>query len=153
MKKKVTAWMLCLAMLFGIMPGIAIAEDEIHISTVEQLSAINTDSTSLAGNYVLDNNIDLTGYSWTAIGPSNSASFTGTFDGNGYSITGLEGAQGVFSIVNGGTVKNLRVEGNISGRDGIGLIAGVLQGAGRILNCYAEGSVSGGNYVGGLVQE
>ena len=47
---------------------------------------------NLDGDYVLDGDIDLTDYlgggSWTPIGTEN-VPFTGTFDGNGHSITGL----------------------------------------------------------------
>ncbi len=149
MKKKMTALMLCTAMFAGLTPGIA-ADEVTHISSVEQLAGISADGASLDGSYILDNNIDLTGYSWTAIGTS-SLPFTGEFDGNGYSVTGLSGTQGMFAVVNGGTVKNLKVEGNVSGRDSIALVAGSLLGAGQVLNCYASGSVSGRNYVGGLV--
>lgn len=65
-----------------------------HIQTPAQLQAMNDD---LSGNYILDNNIDLTGVDWEPIGwgavsenssePSNP--FIGTFDGQGYTISNL----------------------------------------------------------------
>ncbi|HCO96839.1 MAG TPA: hypothetical protein DIU00_23350, partial [Phycisphaerales bacterium] len=39
----------------------------IEISTADQLQAIGADETSLAGEYILVNDIDLAGYPWKAI--------------------------------------------------------------------------------------
>lgn len=40
-------------------------------------------------NITLTNNIDLTGIDWTPIGKDDNKAYTGTFDGNGKTITGL----------------------------------------------------------------
>jgi len=56
----------------------------IEISTPEQLQAIGADETSLAGEYILVNDIDLTGVEWTSI-----VGFVGTFDGNGHVVKGI----------------------------------------------------------------
>jgi hypothetical protein len=56
----------------------------IEISTADQLQAIGADETSLAGEYVLVNDIDLAGYPWKAI-----FGFVGTFDGNGHVVKGI----------------------------------------------------------------
>lgn len=113
-------------------------------------------------NAELANDIDLSGTKWTAISfPSSigvSAAFAGTFDGKGHLVSGLNisttaSNQGLFGIVNGGTVKNLRVEGNItSSGNNIGGIVGRLQ-QGTIENCSFSGSVSttkSGGYAGGI---
>ena len=113
-------------------------------------------------NAELANDIDLSGTSWTAISyPSSigvSAAFAGTFDGKGHLVSGLNisttaSNQGLFGIVNGGTVKNLRVEENItSSGNNIGGIVGRLQ-QGTIENCSFSGSVSttkSGGYAGGI---
>ena len=62
--------------------------------------------------------------------------FTGTFDGDGYTISGL--THPLFNTVNGGTVKNVTLKGvafsNISD-DYVGAIAGIAKGYTRIYNC------------------
>ena len=60
------------------------------VSTVEELIAIGTDEGTLSGNYALVNNIDLSSIeAWTAIGYKEALKFTGTFDGNGYTISNM----------------------------------------------------------------
>ena len=86
-----------------------------EISSAESLRQIDS---NLAGSYILTRDIDLSGTDWTPIGAS--APFTGTFDGNGHTITGLHGAgangkNGLFGT-NNGTIKNLTVSnGSLSG--------------------------------------
>ena len=72
----------------------------------------------LSANYVLYDNLDLTDdvyHNKINIG-SSSRHFTGTFDGQGHSITGLSGdAQtavnnGLFGVMEGATVKNLVIK-------------------------------------------
>ena len=62
--------------------------------------------------------------------------FSGTFDGGGYTISGL--THPLFDTVNGGVVKNVTLKGvafsNISD-DYVGAIAGVAKGYSRIYNC------------------
>lgn len=55
------------------------------ISTEAQLKAI---ADNLKGNYVLENDITLSGDEWTPIGTQKSP-FTGTLDGQGHTIIGL----------------------------------------------------------------
>ena len=105
----------------------------------------------------LDNDIDLTG-EWTPIG-TESQPYTGTFDGNDCTITGLKitGSNryaGLFGQINpGGTVKNVVLTGvNITSGTFVGGVAGWSFG-GKIENCSVSGSVSGssGSDVGGVV--
>ena len=93
---------------------------------------------------------------WTPIGTEN-VPFTGTFDGNGHSITGLyinasdSNYQGLFGYVGpDGTVKNLTVSGSVSGSSYIGGVVGRNNG-GTIENCHNTVAVSGSGYVGGVV--
>ena len=55
----------------------------------EQLSLIGTDSYPLTDNYILADDLDLAGGELPLIGDESSA-FTGTFDGNGRSITNFQ---------------------------------------------------------------
>ena len=61
--------------------------------------------------------------------------FSGTFDGGGYTISGL--THPLFNTVNGGVVKNVTLK-NVaisSSEDYVGAIAGIAQGYSRIYNC------------------
>ena len=66
---------------------------------------------------VLKSDIALTSAWTTPIGTSVAA-YTGTFDGQGYSISGLEGTStgrfGLFGYVKGATVQNFRISGSIT---------------------------------------
>ena len=101
------------------------------------------------------NDINLNGSEtnqWTPIG---SDSFADTFDGGGHTISGLyinstDDYQGLFGAVDtSGTVKNLGVDGTVSGNEFVGGVVGC--NGGRVTNCYNTGNVSGSNYVGGVV--
>ncbi len=93
--------------------------DTIQISSVEELAKIGVDSEyTLYDNYILTQSIDLNNESWAPIG-SGTNYFRGTFDGNGYSITGLsvagsEQGQGLFGSCYNATIKNLKVGGSVS---------------------------------------
>ena len=89
-------------------------------------------SNALQQNYVLDvDTIDMSKYVSTGI-----PFFQGVFDGNGATITGLNGIQGLFRDVYG-VVKNVNIDGaNIAAEsDAIGGIAGYLGDGGLIENC------------------
>lgn len=122
----------------------------IEISTAYELSNIGIDPAKpLSGNYILTADIDLSAYdSWTPIGYSagtnaanNAANavFTGTFDGNGHTISNmncsLEGSQyihaGLFGVLKEATVKNLCLKNCTSEAYGSGktVTAGILAGA------------------------
>lgn len=103
---------------------------------------------------------DITLKSWTPFAPENGDirnAFGGTFDGNGHTISGLNGSNGLFGFVNGATIKNLKVEGTISGTSAnVGGIVGKTQGKVTITNCSFTGSVSAtksgsSNAAGGIV--
>jgi len=97
----------------------------------------------------------MSGVTWTPIGTS-SAPFTGTFDGNGMTISNLtinnpsSDYQGLFGMISTtATVKNVGVTGNITGKNYVGGVVGYNRGT--VENCYSACDVSGNQYVGGLV--
>ena len=131
-----------------------------QITTCTELQNIRDD---LGGEYYLGNDIDCTGTSgWNGgagfvpIG-NGSNNFTGTFDGQGYKITGLyinrssSDFVGLFGLTNSGSeIKNVGLEEvNVNGSCAGGLVGGT--DGGTIANCYSSGSVRGDRYVGGLV--
>lgn len=92
---------------------------------------------------------------WTPIG-SSSRQYTGTFDGNGFEISGLyinsdSDYQGLFGYIGeGGKVENLDIVNSfIKGSRYVGGVAG-SNNDGTIKNCYNTGAVTGGDYVGGV---
>ena len=111
----------------------------------------------LSINCTLIADIDLTGKEWTPIG-TESQPYTGTFDGNNYTITGLTVNQtrnyvGLIGCIGSdGTVKNVKLENvNITG-DGyfVGGVAGTNYGT--IENCSVDGTLTNNrHYLGGVV--
>ena len=105
-----------------------------------------------AYNAVLTKDIDLGDEEWTPIGRS---AFNGTFDGQGYTIKGLyinssDSNQALFGYVNGGTVRDLIVEGSVTGGNNTAGIAGSF-GNGTIERCINKVEVNGATNVGGIV--
>ena len=134
-------------------------------------------------NVSLEQNIDLGNAAWVPIGtdirPGMPAkTFYGTFDGNGHTINSINIVDkekttppgvdpgpddyrsssdvGLFACLgSGGTVKNLKVTGSVSGGErgiNVGGIVGANNG-GTVTNCTFSGSVNGGSAinVGGIV--
>ena len=116
---------------------------------------------------VLTAAIDLNNEPWTPIGnytEVNKIYYEGTFDGGGYTISGLNvtgkfRCASLFGAVKGGTIKNLTVAGNVShnysstGLDcHVGGIVGSALDAATIENCSNNCSVTGGSgdVIGGI---
>ncbi len=103
---------------------------------------------TLNGEYILLNDIDLNGIEWTPIG-NESATFRGSFDGNGriisnFIITKTQAYAGVFGY-NSGTIENLGVTDftvNISYSPYISVGGLVGYNTGTIHNCYTTGNVT-----------
>lgn len=140
---------------------------EFKISSADSLAALSGAVKADDGNgtynlkgitFHLANDIELTG-TWTPVSnvtyPGDA--FAGTFDGNGHTISGLNGPNGLFVFVSGATIKDLKVIGTISGTSAyVGGIVGKTQTGTKIENCAFEGSVSSSNTgnsagVGGIV--
>jgi hypothetical protein len=130
--------------------------------TQANIAAFNSYANTVAGrarHYKLAGNVTLTGSNnWTVIGPNTSTAFTGSFDGQGYTIKNLKisnttsNYQGVFGVTGSGTVvKNLGlVDADITGNTYVGGVAGMNYGT--IQNCSITGTVKGTeSEVGGLV--
>ena len=115
-----------------------------------------TDATQLAamtsGDYVLGADITIDASSWTPI-----SNFTGTFDGDGKTITwsGTTSSQNNFSIfgTSSGTIQNLSVKGSLvaSGLSNVGGI--VAYNTGTVSHCNNFGNITGYARVGGIVGE
>ena len=103
---------------------------------------------------------DITVSDWTPIGQKGGTKFNGNFDGNGKTVTingiannldtAFEGCVGFFGAVENATVKNLTVEGNVSGKNAAGIVARVFSGA-TIENCVNKANVTATSKAGGIV--
>ena len=91
------------------------------------VSNINSGA-SASASYKLESDVSASGID------AITTEFTGTFDGNGFTISGL--SHPLFNTVNGGVVKNVMLKNvSISGSGNVGAIAGVAEGYSRIYNC------------------
>ena len=104
--------------------------------------------------------MDLAGNPWTPIGTKTSM-FSGSFDGNGKTISNLkivEGSYvGLFGYVGDATIKGITLENaQVSGAERVGSLIGRISGNASVSYCMADGSsnVEGsGSNTGGLVAE
>lgn len=137
---------------YVVLPGSGTEQDPFVISTVEQLKALQEKVNGGDGcegeYYVLGGNIDLFGEtSWTPIGNGRrdgsgytGDAFRGVFDGKNYTITGLtirqtlsddavDDAVGLFGVLDGGTVKDVKfgkVTMEVSGGECVGGAVGLM---------------------------
>jgi hypothetical protein len=122
------------------------------------LTQLSNAANNISASYALGTNIDASSIAqWTPIG-SNATPFSGTFNGNGYTvsnITNTTGASyvGLFGDITG-TVLNLNVTNvTITGIGcPVGTLSGSVEAGGIIQTCSGTGSISGnGCHMGGLV--
>ena len=117
---------------------------------------------------VLTANIDLKNEEWTPIGIGNGTEnngatidfpYSGTFDGNGHTISGLNVNYGnknggLFCYVMNATIKNLTAAGSVTYSSGDGVAYGGIVGcadSSTIENCTNRCTVTGNWYAGGIV--
>ena len=126
---------------------------------LKNIAKLVNEEWKLGINITLTDNIDLTDIDWTPIGKDDNKAYTGTFDGNGKTITGLTVTgsykyAGLFGDIDeNGTVKNVVLEDvQITSDNSSGYAGGVAGDSwGTIENCSVSGSVSGTTFAGGVV--
>lgn len=144
--------------------------DPYQISTAEGLkwfrdkvnSAKTKEETKICA--VLTEDIDLNNEPWTPIGIGEDTRkedlpYSGTFDGNGHTISGLnvnygDKNGGLFCYVKSATIKNLTVAGSVTYSSGDGIAYGGIVGyadSSTIENCTNRCTVTGRWYAGGIV--
>ena len=93
----------------------------------------------------------------TMVGTSESNPFSGTFFGNGHTITAnisdtSNDGTALFRHINGATIQNLKVAGTITGGIHAAAIVGIARGTGNVIeDCVATANVSGGTHIGGIL--
>lgn len=107
-----------------------------QIKTAADLQNINNDVTA---HYKLMANIDLSGIEFTPIGNADTGAFSGTFDGNGYTISNLTVDTGKYAGLfgyNEGEIKDVVLKNvEISGNRYVGGIVGYNSADGTINDC------------------
>lgn len=123
--------------------GTALALAEGTVSSAKEFAEMDA-----SGSYTLTKDIIVT--------EPYASDFSGTFDGNGHTvtlnITASTANVGLFSKLAGGAVvKNVKVDGTVSGTEGVAGIAAQANGA-TISGCINCAIISAtGRYVGGIV--
>ena len=134
-----------------------------ELNSVQRVAQNMTDRDALSYNYALKNDIDASGLvdaagesTYNTIGSGDTA-FKGTFDGNGYTIVGLQANGGLFGkLGNDAVVKNLNIASSVfTGKetgDSVGAVAAENNG-GQIsgISGYGNTVKGSGGYIGGLV--
>lgn len=153
MKKRVISLLLALVLALGLLPATAWAAEAKKISTPEQFAEMDAN-----GNYILTEDI--------TVSTPYAKEFSGTFDGDGYTITlaiSSNGANyvGLFKKLAGGaTIKNVITTGFVTvdttakNKDHVGGIAGSVNtysGNIAIEKCQNKASITGGQSVGGIL--
>ena len=165
MKKRFLALLLVLTMVFSLMPaalaadtlsGSGTEDDPYLLATAADLKAFRDMANAEASSKLcatLTADIDLGGEAWTPFEPSSgyvSEAYAGTFDGANHTIKGLSvnltsnAGAGLFGTVCGATIKNLKVEGNVSASSSVfvGGIVGRTQTSATIDSCSFAGTVT-----------
>ena len=168
--RKAAATVVLAAMLLNLLTAAAVhaendtydpAADKIRITTVgdwQQLALdCKLDSFSAGKTVVLVNDLDLSRVDNPVI-----PAFSGTFEGNGHSLTGVRlkpksGMRGLFrTILPGAEVKNLTVEGEVLSekdkpQDRLGILCG--KNNGTVIDVTVRGKVQGQSRLGGIAGE
>ena len=139
------------------------------ISNAEELNSLQRvaenlkDRNALSYNFVLKNDIDASGLvdaagksTYNTIGGGTTA-FTGTFDGDGHTIVGLQAKGGIFGqLGSGAVVKNINIASSVFTGNNIGDSVGAVaaeNNGGSIsgISGYGNTIKGSGGYIGGLV--
>lgn len=132
----------------GAAPMLAAAGAVQNIGTAEEFAAMEP-----SGNYQLTADITV-----TAPYANEFTDFSGTFDGNGHTvmlaISGDSDYQALFAkLAAGAVVKNVTVEGKVTGKKCVAGIAGYATDNVKIENCKNTASITGTKNVGGILGE
>ena len=117
---------------------------------------VNSGKATEGAIFYLASDINLADYEWTPIASKSACAFSGVFDGCGYAVLNLENSDAssdyaLFGFVSGSSaeIKNLGVEGQISGKGSCAGIVANLEGA-KVANCWNAVDVNGTFTVGGI---
>ncbi len=136
--------------------------DPYLISSLENLEWIDADSLRWDSHYLQTADIDASGTMLLNSGAgltgfgTETTPFTGTFDGDGYTIDSLcydhpsSFGTGLFAHTYNAVLKNINISNaDVTGNYSSGILAGYSEGT-AISNCHISGTIYGENYVAGI---
>ena len=143
------------------MSGSGTASDPYKIYYPDQLHQVRNYLNQSGVVFKLMNDIDITewntannpGQGWEPIGVESSP-FKGVFDGNNKTISGFSITRsttnyvGFFGCISGATIKNLTIEGPVTGKNYVGAFVGKGVGNNTLTGLTHNGDVSGAGFVG-----
>lgn len=180
MQKKILVTLLALCMLLAVLPFALTAgaatetgttvRDCVHeladgkcsvcgataISTPDELANLMADADGVSGDYYLVADIDMSKLSEGKT-QASITSFSGVFDGNEKTISGLNTTYGLFAVATDAWIYDLTVAGTVGSDDATGV--GGIVGNGTVTanqtlhieNCTNKCTITGKTYVGGIV--
>lgn len=151
------AILLIFALLLSLAAPVGAAGSRITIRTPEDLVELSRrcslDSWSRGKTVVLSADLDLSDVEFSSI-----LTFGGTFDGQGYTISGLTitgsgNVRGLFRYLqSGGVVQNVSLEVTIEPTDLQDSLGGLVgNNRGSVRNCTVTGSIQGETNIGGII--
>ena len=133
--------------------------EQVNSGNASVNAVLTTDIVVNEGNLATyDGTSPNTWMTWTPIGNAISRRvYSGTFDGQGHTISGLyvnsnDNYIGLFGVVmSGSNIKNIGVINSyFKGNDFVGGIAGAVNESSFVQNCYSINTISGNDYIGGI---
>jgi len=115
-----------------------------HVSSA-QINACTT--------ITLKNNITLTS-NWTSVGQIAISYFTGTIEGNNFTISGLIASRGLIAAADTATIRNLKIRSCTINNSSSNIVGGLVSYATdrtQITNSSTDCAVTGSSQAGGLV--
>lgn len=113
---------------------------------------------------ILGKDLNLSAHYWIPIGIGNGSEFSGSFNGNGHTISGIYTTgvnqlyRGLFGVIDGGSASNLKIANSTIYNPGTqgnyyaGSIAALITNNATISNCFVDKTVTvRGGTVGGIV--
>lgn len=159
MKNKLLTLLIGLSMIFSLIPPVMADENVITISTAEEFAEFAQKCTYDA--FSEGKTVNLTAdIAFTKDNFKPIPTFGGTFNGNGYTLSGIKfkdkgSYQGVFRYVRqNARVSNLNVKANFTPSGSKSFVGGIVgENSGTIENCSFDGMVKGENVIGGIAGE
>lgn len=168
MKRLLTSGALLLCSLFTAFAqfsgsGSGTTNDPYRVFDAYELNQVRNFLNQSGVVFKLMNNIDLAewitnnnpGQGWEPIGTS-STPFKGVLDGNGKKLTGFwinrssTDYVGLFACISDATIKNLTIEGPVTGKTYVGGFAGKADKSCTLTGLTHNGATTGAGYVGGI---
>ena len=146
--------------IFALVVLLSLLAGAAEIGSADELLTLMNTPAMWAEDYTLTGDIHLSeaasNLPQAPIG-SESIPYSGTFDGDGYTISGINisgaGNVALFGFASGATIRNLTIEGTVSSTTNwaAGLVARVSAASIVVENCVNRCTVSGTDSVGGIV--